>query len=106
MSWTGQNWGPEQPRFVVDLTRDGYADILGLINPGLFRIGDVLSAAGPLEFHAVPRFAPEQFASVRKFILGAEKLDGIICGNSPDKEQRVLECRLVARGSSAAPTRQ
>ena len=27
MSWTGQSWGPEQPRFAVDLTGDGSAEI-------------------------------------------------------------------------------
>lgn len=37
---------------------------------------------------------------------GAEKLDGLIDGSSPDMEQRVLECKLVERGSSAAPTRE
>jgi len=29
MSWSGQSWGPEQPRFVADLTGDGCADIVG-----------------------------------------------------------------------------
>ena len=29
MSWSGQSWGPEQPRFVADLTGDGRADIVG-----------------------------------------------------------------------------
>jgi phospholipase C len=29
MSWSGQSWGPEQPRFAVDLTGDGQADIVG-----------------------------------------------------------------------------
>lgn len=29
MSWSGQSWGPEQPRFVADLTGDGTADIVG-----------------------------------------------------------------------------
>src|SRR5215469_5457744 len=29
MSWTGQSWGPEQPRFVAGLTGDGRADIVG-----------------------------------------------------------------------------
>ena len=37
---------------------------------------------------------------------GAEKLDGIICGSSSEKEQRVLACRLVVRGSSAAPIQE
>ena len=29
MSWSGQSWGPEQPRFVADLTGNGRADIVG-----------------------------------------------------------------------------
>jgi len=29
MSWSGQSWGPEQPRLVADLTGDGRADIIG-----------------------------------------------------------------------------
>jgi FG-GAP-like repeat len=29
MSWTGQSWGPEQPRLVADLTGDRTADIVG-----------------------------------------------------------------------------
>ena len=29
MSWSGQSWGPEQPRFVADLTGDGSVDIVG-----------------------------------------------------------------------------
>jgi hypothetical protein len=32
MSWTGQDWGPEQLRFVTDLTGDGRADIIGFGN--------------------------------------------------------------------------
>src|ERR1700686_995720 len=29
MSWTGQSWGPGQPRFAADLTGDKCADIVG-----------------------------------------------------------------------------
>jgi peptide chain release factor 3 len=42
---------------------EAYAgDIVGLYDPGLFRIGDTLSTGGPLAFDAVPRFSPEHFA--------------------------------------------
>jgi hypothetical protein len=34
MSWTGQNWGLGQPRFVTDLTGDGKADIVGFGRDG------------------------------------------------------------------------
>ncbi|MBA2454253.1 MAG: peptide chain release factor 3 [Chloroflexia bacterium] len=40
-------------------------DVVGLINPGAFIIGDTISADGPVEFEAIPRFQPEHFASVR-----------------------------------------
>jgi peptide chain release factor 3 len=39
-------------------------DIVGLYDPGLFRIGDTLSTGGPLSFDEVPRFSPEHFARV------------------------------------------
>ncbi len=37
-------------------------DIVGLHDPGLFRIGDTLSTGGALTFDSVPRFSPEFFA--------------------------------------------
>ena len=37
-------------------------DVVGLVNPGLFAIGDTLSDGEPLRFDAVPRFEPECFA--------------------------------------------
>ncbi|HET7038115.1 MAG TPA: peptide chain release factor 3 [Thermomicrobiaceae bacterium] len=56
-----------QEREVVE---EGYAgDVIGLINPGLFVVGDTVTAdaagggAGP--FEALPRFQPEHFALLR-----------------------------------------
>jgi peptide chain release factor 3 len=40
-------------------------DVIGLFDPGMFRIGDTLCEGGPLEFESVPRFSPEYFAVVR-----------------------------------------
>ncbi|MCA8952244.1 MAG: peptide chain release factor 3 [Planctomycetes bacterium] len=39
-------------------------DVIGLINPGMFRVGDVLSAGPTFEVRNFPRFAPEIFAQV------------------------------------------
>jgi peptide chain release factor 3 len=39
-------------------------DVVGLVNPGLFTIGDTLSDGEPLRFDAVPRFEPECFATL------------------------------------------
>jgi len=45
---------------------EAYAgDIVGLFDPGIFRIGDTLSTKGPLCFETVPRFSPEHFARLR-----------------------------------------
>lgn len=74
-------------RLIVDEAWPG--DILGLINPGQFRIGDVLSAAGPVDFHAVPRFSPEQFASVRLADPGARK--GFLKGLQQIAEEGVVQ---------------
>jgi len=52
-----------QERQSVD---EAYAgDIIGLYDPGIFRIGDTLSTGGALAFETVPRFSPEFFARVR-----------------------------------------
>ena len=40
-------------------------DVIGLFDPGLYRIGDTLSQMPALEFEGVPRFSPEHFAIVR-----------------------------------------
>lgn len=40
-------------------------DILGLVNPGSFAIGDSVSANGPVAFEGIPRFAPEHFGVLR-----------------------------------------
>jgi peptide chain release factor 3 len=39
-------------------------DVVGIMDRGTLRIGDSLSAAGPLEFSDIPRFPPEHFARV------------------------------------------
>src|SRR5664279_97628 len=40
-------------------------DVIGFVNPGLFRIGDAVSSGTPVEFAPIPRFAPEHFATLR-----------------------------------------
>jgi peptide chain release factor 3 len=48
-------------------------DVVGLVNPGLFAIGDTLSEGTPIRFDAVPRFAPERFALLRNRTLAKPK---------------------------------
>jgi peptide chain release factor 3 len=40
-------------------------DVIGLFDPGQYRIGDTLAEDGEVEFEGVPRFSPEHFAIVR-----------------------------------------
>jgi peptide chain release factor 3 len=51
-----------QERQVVDEAWAG--DIIGLFDPGQFRIGDTLSSEPGLSFDSVPRFSPEHFGRV------------------------------------------
>jgi peptide chain release factor 3 len=63
-------------------------DVVGLINPGLFRVGDVLSEGQEFSIPQFPRFAPEIFAKVypvsnsfsKSFRKGIEQLgeEGVI----------------------------
>ncbi len=50
-------------RATVDAAYPG--DIIGLVNPGTFRIGDVISSRPGVQLPSFPRFAPERFATVR-----------------------------------------
>lgn len=40
-------------------------DIVGLVNPGEFRLGDTISGGTPVAFEPLPTFAPERFALLR-----------------------------------------
>lgn len=52
-----------QDREVIE---EGYAgDVIGLVNPGTFTVGDSVTTAGHGAFAAMPRFQPEHFARLR-----------------------------------------
>ncbi len=48
-------------------------DVVGLVNPGLFAIGDTLCTGEPLRFAPVPRFAPECFGRIENRSTGRHK---------------------------------
>jgi peptide chain release factor 3 len=49
-----------------DTINEAYAgDILGLVNPGQFMIGDTVHTGAPLRFSGVPRFPAEHFGRAR-----------------------------------------
>ncbi|MFD1954337.1 peptide chain release factor 3 [Paenibacillus thailandensis] len=51
-----------QDRDIVDVAYPG--DIIGLFDPGIFRIGDSLAQGGNIVFDELPTFPPEIFAKV------------------------------------------
>lgn len=52
----------------------GYAgDIVGVINPGVFAVGDTISAKGGFNFKPMPQFQPEIFAHVTPKDVGKRK---------------------------------
>jgi peptide chain release factor 3 len=69
-----------QERSLVDQAFPG--DVLGVFDPGMFRIGDTLVTGEPFVFDAVPRFSPEHFARLRakdpsrrkQFVQGVSQL--------------------------------
>ena len=40
-------------------------DVVGVVNPGLFTIGDTLSSSADIEYERMPSFQPEHFCSLR-----------------------------------------
>jgi peptide chain release factor 3 len=48
-------------------------DVVGIVNPGLFTIGDTLCEGEPVRFAPMPRFEPEQFALIRSASTGTYK---------------------------------
>jgi peptide chain release factor 3 len=58
-------------RNTVDTAFPG--DIVGVINPGVFSIGDTISLTGGFEFKPLPSFQPEIFARVRPKDVGKRK---------------------------------
>jgi len=58
-------------RNTLDLAFPG--DIVGVINPGVFAIGDTISVSGGFDFKPLPSFQPEIFARVRPKDVGKRK---------------------------------
>ncbi|MET0552109.1 MAG: peptide chain release factor 3, partial [Vicinamibacteria bacterium] len=46
-----------------ETAEDAYpGDVVGLVNPGMFAIGDTICEGAPFRFDPLPRFTPEHFA--------------------------------------------
>ncbi len=64
-------------------------DIVGLINPGMIRLGDTLTAGATFEFDAIPRFPPEYTAYLRETDVTRRKQ--LLQGLSQLEEEGVLQ---------------
>lgn len=60
-----------QERSTVEEAYPG--DIIGIINPGVFAIGDTVSVTGGFNFKPLPQFQPEIFARLRPTDVGKRK---------------------------------
>jgi peptide chain release factor 3 len=60
-----------QDRTTVEEAYPG--DIIGIINPGVFAIGDTISSTGGFNFKPLPQFQPEIFARIRPTDVGKRK---------------------------------
>lgn len=58
-------------RTTLDLAFAG--DVIGVINPGVFAVGDTISVTGGFNFKPLPQFQPEIFAKVTPKDIGKRK---------------------------------
>jgi peptide chain release factor 3 len=76
-------------------------DVIGVVNPGLFAIGDTVTAGDPVEFLPMPSFPPEHFGVLRnqdlsknkQFRKGVEQLE----------EEGVVQVFYALEGATRAP---
>jgi peptide chain release factor 3 len=63
-------------------------DVVGLFDPGIFRIGDTLSDEGGFHYPGIPTFSPEHFArvvAIEPFAAGARaRISPIVVANADE----------------------
>jgi peptide chain release factor 3 len=76
-------------------------DVIGFVNPGLFKIGDSVSSGAPVEFERIPRFAPEHFATMRATTVTRQKQ--FQKGLQQLEEEGVMQVLAVHEGLRSEP---
>ena len=84
---TGKTFKLAQPQSFMADAREGVetaypGDIIGLFDPGIFRLGDTLCTGAPVRYQGIPLFAPEFFCRVspedsmkrKQFLKGVSQL--------------------------------
>jgi peptide chain release factor 3 len=88
-----------QHREIVDQAFAG--DVVGLVNPGLYAIGDTLSEERPLSSISIPRFPPERFAVLR--VTSVIKQKQFQRGLRQLEEEGAIQVLLPVTGSANEP---
>lgn len=88
-----------QDREVVDEAFAG--DVVGLINPGTFTIGDTISSENIGQFSAMPRFQPEHFALLRQ--ERADKYKQFLKGLTQIEEEGGIQLFFPVTSGSREP---
>ena len=86
-------------REVIDEAFPG--DVVGLINPGQFKIGDTISADPVGSFPPLPRFQPEHFASLRH--TAADRYKQFLKGLSQIEEEGGIQLLYPLSGGRREP---
>jgi peptide chain release factor 3 len=76
-----------QEREVVEKAYPG--DVIGVINPGMFSIGDTVSESNIGEFPPLPRFQPEHFAQLRA--MRSDKYKQFLKGLNQIEEEGAIQ---------------
>jgi len=76
-------------------------DVIGLFDPGLFRIGDTLSDKGDFHFEGIPSFSPEHFVRVR--IAEVERRKSLAKGLDQLTQEGLVQLFTEPESGSAAP---
>jgi len=85
-----------QERSTIDTAYPG--DIIGLINPGLYQIGDILCTGEAPSFHPLPLYAPELFA--RLILTDTGKMKSFRKGITELTEEGVVQAFTTRDGST------
>ncbi len=86
-------------REVIDEAYPG--DVVGLINPGQFKIGDTISEDPVGSFPPLPRFQPEHFASLRH--TAADRYKQFLKGLSQIEEEGGIQLLYPLSGGKREP---
>jgi peptide chain release factor 3 len=76
-------------------------DVVGLFDPGIFRIGDTLSTRGGFAFAGIPSFSPEHFARVQ--VATVERRKALEKGLAQLSQEGAIQLFREPGGGSTAP---